>query len=313
MRKKDEIKLSPSEMMKEMFVLNHEQRGKYVTLLMLQATYGIIDEKMYMQIVGQDEMLASLFVVAGNGYVNEMMARQLECAKRYRESRSNGKSGRKMSENKSYENHMSIIRKSYEYHIDEKCDERLDDLNITDTKIAENQCGSEINCQVLELNSELNSINDEKEKEKVKEEEEEKESNKEKEEVEEKGKEKEKFKKEIKERKKEKEELLKNDECALAFENFRKVYPGTKDGLQIEFKNFKRHKDWRECLPLLLPAIERQKAQKEANLSRGAWQPEWRHLKTWVNQRGWEDEIAPAQPQSKSNYRHPTIAELDWE
>jgi len=311
MRKKDEIKLSPSEMMKEMFVLNHEQRGKYVTLLMLQATYGIIEEKMYMQIVGQDEMLASLFVVAGNGYVNEMMARQLERAEKYRMSRSNGRSGRKNKscennndENNTNENHMEIICESYEENIP-SCGQ----LHSENQIVAFDKNGNE------NVNNDLELSKKEKEKESNKE--------KEKEVINNNNNnnnnintntEEEKKKKEIyKERKrKEKEELLKN-EVVLEFEKFRKAYPGTKGGLKKEFEGFCRHKDWRECLPLLLPAIERQKAQREANLNAGAWQPEWRHLKTWINQRGWEDEIAPAQPQSRPNYRRTTISDLDWE
>jgi len=71
------------------------------------------------------------------------------------------------------------------------------------------------------------------------------------------------------------------------FEQARKIYPGTKRGLQTEFENFKKHhRDWRTALPLLLPAIERQ--------SKTIWlQKEIKYIPnfaTWINQRRWEIE-----------------------
>jgi len=43
------------------------------------------------------------------------------------------------------------------------------------------------------------------------------------------------------------------------FEEARNVYPGNKRGSETEYDNFvKKHKDWKDVLPLLKPAIEAQ-------------------------------------------------------
>ena len=75
------------------------------------------------------------------------------------------------------------------------------------------------------------------------------------------------------------------------FEDFRKLYPGTKRGYQTEFDNFKKkHKDWKEVIPLLLPAVSLQKIHKEELRVVGAFVPSWKHMQTWINQRCWEEE-----------------------
>jgi hypothetical protein len=71
----------------------------------------------------------------------------------------------------------------------------------------------------------------------------------------------------------------------VVFDSARKLYPGTKRGLKTEFDNFqKKHKDWREVLSLLKPAIEQQ--------SRAIWAGKEKqfipHFKTWIDQRRWE-------------------------
>lgn len=83
------------------------------------------------------------------------------------------------------------------------------------------------------------------------------------------------------------------------FEAFRKVYPGRKRGLDTEFANFrKKHKDWREVLPLLLPA-----AQAYAEQARGTSQKYIKHLQTWINNRAWETdyELSPIQRADEIN------------
>lgn len=75
------------------------------------------------------------------------------------------------------------------------------------------------------------------------------------------------------------------------FDVFRKAYPGTKRGLGTEFENFRRkHKDWREVLPLLLPAA---KAYAEQARTRGTSKEYIKHLQTWINNRCWETEYQP--------------------
>lgn len=73
------------------------------------------------------------------------------------------------------------------------------------------------------------------------------------------------------------------------FDAFRKAYPGTKRGLTTEFENFKRkHKDWRDVIPLLLPA-----AKAYAEQTRGTPKEYIKHLQTWINNRCWETEYQP--------------------
>ena len=86
----------------------------------------------------------------------------------------------------------------------------------------------------------------------------------------------------------------------LMFEDFRKAYKGTKRGLNTEFSNFKKkHKDWKEVLPKLLPAYERQCEQLERNKQAGAFTPQPKNLQTYINQRCWEEEV---QPQTANPY-----------
>ena len=69
------------------------------------------------------------------------------------------------------------------------------------------------------------------------------------------------------------------------FERARKAYPGTVRGFETEFRAFKKwHKDWKEVLPLLLPAIEKQIQSKKIK------DGYWKHFKTWLHQRWWEAE-----------------------
>jgi len=82
------------------------------------------------------------------------------------------------------------------------------------------------------------------------------------------------------------------------FDVARKAYPGTKRGCDTEYTAFRKHKDWREAISLLTPAIEREAAHKAALLARRAdnpkqFVPEWAHFSTWINQRRWEQDLGP--------------------
>ena len=82
------------------------------------------------------------------------------------------------------------------------------------------------------------------------------------------------------------------------FDEFRKLYPGIKRGLDIEFTNLKKkHKDWGEVLPLFLPAIEKEIAYHKQKKSASEFVPEYANLQTWINQRRWETEL----PNIKTN------------
>jgi len=68
-----------------------------------------------------------------------------------------------------------------------------------------------------------------------------------------------------------------------------KIYPGTKRGLDTELDNYKKkHKDWKGCLELLLPAIKKQKDWRERT---DDFVPPWKHFPTWINNRCWEEEV----------------------
>lgn len=84
------------------------------------------------------------------------------------------------------------------------------------------------------------------------------------------------------------------------FNSFRSVYPGTKLGNQTEFDNFcAKHDDWKVILPTLATTLQQQIKTRQAKTSKGEFVPEWKNLKTWINQRCWEEEM-PATPTAKS-------------
>lgn len=75
------------------------------------------------------------------------------------------------------------------------------------------------------------------------------------------------------------------------FEKFRNAYPGTKRGLKTEFANFKKHKDWKKVLPDLETQLKMQYHARQENQKNGTFVPDWKHLKTYINNRAWEEEI----------------------
>ena len=71
------------------------------------------------------------------------------------------------------------------------------------------------------------------------------------------------------------------------FDIARTKFPGRKNGLEPEFANFcKKHKDRKEILPLLLPAIEQQIVWRKED---GQY---WKNFQTWINQSCWTEEKA---------------------
>lgn len=83
-----------------------------------------------------------------------------------------------------------------------------------------------------------------------------------------------------------------NKEEKKVFDIFRKDYLGTKRGNDIEFTNFlKKHKDWKEVLPLLSERLIYQKEARQVRRANKLFVPEWKNLQTWINQRCWEEQI----------------------
>ncbi len=76
------------------------------------------------------------------------------------------------------------------------------------------------------------------------------------------------------------------------FDAFRKAYKGTKRGFKAEFDNFKnKNANWREVVPLLMPALEREISWREKSQAAGQFVPQWAYLQTWINQHRWETEF----------------------
>ena len=74
------------------------------------------------------------------------------------------------------------------------------------------------------------------------------------------------------------------------FENFRKLYPGKKRGLDTEYKNFKgKHSDWKDVVYILYTSLEQQITQKKKDKADNKFVPEWPHLQTYINNRRWEE------------------------
>lgn len=85
----------------------------------------------------------------------------------------------------------------------------------------------------------------------------------------------------------------------VVFEEARTAFPGTKRGFDTEYNNFTRkHKDWRNILPLLKPAIKAQIADRQRKKITGEFVPSWKHFRTWINNRCWEEETPIEKPVS---------------
>lgn len=77
----------------------------------------------------------------------------------------------------------------------------------------------------------------------------------------------------------------------LVFDNFRKLYPGTKRGNDTEFENFiKKHKDWKVVLPHLVVFLNYQIAQKQYLKDKNKFCAEWKNMQTYINNRSWEEQ-----------------------
>lgn len=73
------------------------------------------------------------------------------------------------------------------------------------------------------------------------------------------------------------------------FAVFHKAYPGTKRTVETEFALFKKNKNWKEILPMLMERLGSQIKQREMISSSGAFVPEWKHLQTYIRNKGWEE------------------------
>jgi len=89
-----------------------------------------------------------------------------------------------------------------------------------------------------------------------------------------------------------KEKNVKYKKELSIFNSFRGKFPGPKRGNETEFANFKKkHSNWKNILPLLEPALEKQKKARAAKVSADQWVPSQAALAVWINQSRWEIEV----------------------
>ena len=91
-----------------------------------------------------------------------------------------------------------------------------------------------------------------------------------------------------------KESKLKEKELSL-FNEFRELYQGSKRGNETEFKDFQKHKDYKTILPTLKTIIDNQINSRANKKTLNEFVPEWKNLKTWLNNRCWEEETVSTQ------------------
>lgn len=104
-----------------------------------------------------------------------------------------------------------------------------------------------------------------------------------------------------------KETIFKSDNNKLLFENFRKEYPGTKRGLDTEFKDFQKQNDWEMVLPRLKDAIIKEIEHNNAEINAGRFVPPYAHLKTWISQRRWEQEFGKIEKNQNESKEYTTV------
>ena len=99
-----------------------------------------------------------------------------------------------------------------------------------------------------------------------------------------------------KEEEEDKDKEKKDQESLVVFDVFRKAYPGTKNGNEVEFSNFKKkNKNWKEVLPELKALLDCIINQRSLKKSSGGFVAEWKNLSTWINQKCWTEEVGKAE------------------
>jgi len=100
------------------------------------------------------------------------------------------------------------------------------------------------------------------------------------------------------------------------FESFRlkyKSYGGKVRGFQVEIDELKKkHKDWKDVIPMLSYAIDKEEEERSAALRRGEFFAQIKNLKTYLNQRSWEYYTDGFESYNPNEY-HPQDMEYDTE
>lgn len=102
-----------------------------------------------------------------------------------------------------------------------------------------------------------------------------------------------------------------NEKYKTMFENFRKLYPGIKRGLDTEFENMqKKHKDYKDVIPQLEEIIKNQIKHRENKKGNGEFVPQWKNLSTWINNRSWEEVFTPIETKETKRELKPDVVTL---
>ena len=96
---------------------------------------------------------------------------------------------------------------------------------------------------------------------------------------------------------------LTSPEQIEAFDQFRKLFSGTKRGLATELACFQKHKDWAEVLPCLSQRLQAEITDRENKRKRNLFTPPWPHLSTYLNQRRWEAYAPENIPAPATDYK----------
>jgi hypothetical protein len=93
-----------------------------------------------------------------------------------------------------------------------------------------------------------------------------------------------------------------NINISVLFENFRKQFPGTKRGKDIELENFLK-KNKPETVELLLPALQSEIAYRDKLKETNQFIPEWKNITTWINKKCWTQEFPEVKKVAEGNVR----------
>lgn len=74
-------------------------------------------------------------------------------------------------------------------------------------------------------------------------------------------------------------------------QEYRKITGNAVPGLETALKLLKKHKDWREVVDQLLPALQRESEYKFHLKKTNQFCPPWPNFATWMNQRRFENEF----------------------
>ena len=92
-----------------------------------------------------------------------------------------------------------------------------------------------------------------------------------------------------KEKKRKENKSKKEKEKKDLFFIFWNKYKATKRKFETEFENFKKHNDWEDVLDDLIPALESQLLVRQRKKENNEFNPPWKNLSNWINQRCWEE------------------------